>query len=199
MESTRSIHVLIFDGFADWEPAHALAELRRWGKRAVRAVGFTSAPVVSMGGLRVCPDITLDAVRIDDVELLLMPGGDMWEGSTYPRAALENLIRRLLETERPVAAICAATLALGRARALDERRHTSNMRSYLPTHVPEYAGAAHYVEAAAVRDKHVITASGLAPVDFAREVFAELKIFGAADEALWYAMFKEGRIPEAAI
>jgi len=152
MESTRSIHVLIFDGFADWEPAHALAELRRWGKRAVRAVGFTSAPV-----------------------------------------------RRLLETERPVAAICAATLALGRARVLDERRHTSNMRSYLPTHVPEYAGAAHYVEAAAVRDKHVITASGLAPVDFAREVFAELKIFGAADEALWYAMFKEGRIPEAAI
>jgi hypothetical protein len=50
-----------------------------------------------------------------------------------------------------------------------------------------------------VRDKHVITASGLAPVDFAREVFAELKIFGAADEALWYAMFKEGRLPEAAI
>jgi len=65
--------------------------------------------------------------------------------------------------------------------------------------VPEYAGASHYVEVAAVRDKHVITASGLAPVDFAREVFAELKIFGVADEALWYAMFKEGRLPEAAI
>src|SRR5690348_14809887 len=127
MTSTRLIHVLVFDGFADWEPAHALAELRRWGKRAVRAVGFTSAPVVSMGGLRVCPDTTLDAVRIDDVELLLMPGGDMWEGSTYPRAVLETLIWRLLETERPVAAICAATLALGRARVLDERRHTSNM------------------------------------------------------------------------
>ena len=197
--STRAIHVLVFDGFADWEPAYALAELRRWGKRAVRVVGFTSAPVVSMGGLRVSPDMTLDAVGVDDVELFLMPGGDMWENSTYPRAALETLIERLVETERPVAAICAATLALGRARVLDERRHTSNMRSYLPTHVPEYAGASHYVEVAAVRDKHVITASGLAPVDFAREVFAELKIFGAADEALWYAMFKEGRLPEAAI
>jgi hypothetical protein len=50
-----------------------------------------------------------------------------------------------------------------------------------------------------VRDRHVITASGLAPVDFAREIFAELQIFSASDSALWYAMFKEGRLPEAAI
>jgi hypothetical protein len=65
-------------------------------------------------------------------------------------------------------------------------------------HVPEYSGGSHYVEAPAVRDRHVITASGLAPVDFAREIFAELQIFSASDAALWYAMFKEGRLPEAA-
>jgi putative intracellular protease/amidase len=198
MDNARSIHVVVFDGFADWEPAHALAELRRWGKRAVRAVGFASSPVVSMGGLRVYPDVVLEDVDVDDVELLLLPGGDMWEGSTYPRTVLEPLITRLVGTETPVAAICGATLALGRARILDERRHTSNMRDYLSTHVPEYAGAPHYVEAPAVRDRHVITASGLAPVDFAREIFAELDIFNARDEALWYTMFKEGRLPEAA-
>jgi hypothetical protein len=45
-----AIHVLIFDGFADWEPAHALAELRRSGKRDVVTVGFDSKPVLSMGG-----------------------------------------------------------------------------------------------------------------------------------------------------
>lgn len=195
---TRSIHVVIFDGFADWEPAHALAELRRWGKRAVRAVGFTASPIVSMGGLRVSPDVALEDIALDDIELLLLPGGDMWEHATYPRAALESLITRLVAIDTPVAAICAGTLALGRARVLDERRHTSNTRSYLETHVPEYAGASHYIETAAVRDKHVITASGLAPVDFAREVFAELKIFNASDEALWYAMFKKGELPEAA-
>lgn len=198
MDNTRSIHVVVFDGFADWEPAHALAELRRWGKRAVRAVGFTSAPIVSMGGLTVSPDVVLEDVELDDVELLLLPGGDMWERSTYPRAAFESLIRRLVATETPVAAICGATLALGRARVLDERQHTSNMRDYLSMHVPEYSGGSHYVEAPAVRDRHVITASGLAPVDFAREIFAELQIFSASDAALWYAMFKEGRLPEAA-
>jgi putative intracellular protease/amidase len=199
MANTRSIHVVVFDGFADWEPAHALAELRRWGKRSVRTVGFTSAAVVSMGGLRVLPDLTLADVAIADVEMLLLPGGDMWERGMYPRAELESLITRLVATETPVAAICGATLALGRAHVLDERRHTSNMRSYLPTHVPEYAGASHYVDVPAVRDTHVITASGLAPVDFAREVFAELQIFNAQNEALWYSMFKDGRLPEAAI
>lgn len=29
--SDRTVHVIIFDGFADWEPGHALAELRRSG------------------------------------------------------------------------------------------------------------------------------------------------------------------------
>lgn len=191
----RAVHVLIFDGFADWEPAHALAELRRWGKRVVRTVGFTSAPVVSMGGLTVSPDIALDAVRVNDVELLLLPGGDMWEQATYPRQLLDPLIKALVAEEIPVAAICAATLALGRAGVLDTRRHTSNGSEYLHAHLPDYAGAPYYIDTTAVRDQHVITASGLAPVDFAREVFAELHIFNAADEALWFSMFKEGRAP----
>lgn len=191
----RSVHVVIFDGFADWEPAHALAELRRSGKRVVRTVGFTSAPVVSMGGLKVWPDVTLDAVTANDVELLLLPGGDMWEQATYPRQLLEPLIKALVANGIPVAAICAATLALARAGVLDARRHTSNGSEYLHAHVPDYAGASYYIDSAAVRDQHVITASGLAPVDFAREVFAELQVFNAADEALWFTMFKDGRVP----
>jgi hypothetical protein len=36
----------------------------------------------------------------------------------------------------------------------------SNTRGYLATHAPAYAGAPHDVDAAAVRDGHVITASG---------------------------------------
>jgi hypothetical protein len=42
----------------------------------------------------------------------------------------------------------------------------------------------------------VITASGLAPVDFARAIFAELAMFSAKDEALWFDMFKHGKLPQ---
>ena len=199
MISERAVYVLIFDGFADWEPAHALAELRRWGKRTIRTVGFTREPVMSMGGLRVIPDLELSDVRAVDVDLLILPGGDLWESESYPRQVLEPLIAALLAAETPVAAICAGTLALGRAGVLNDRQHTSNMRSYLPTHVEAYAGAGFYIEAPAVHDRHVITASGLAAVDFARAIFAKLSVFNAADEALWFDMFKHGKLPAAAV
>jgi putative intracellular protease/amidase len=133
------------------------------------------------------------------VELLILPGGDLWQSGDYPRSTLEPLITALLAAERPVAAICAGTLALARAHALDDRRHTSNMRGYLAAYAPEYSGGAYYVESAVARDRHVITASGLAPVDFARAIFAELGIFTATNEALWFDMFKHGTLPHAAI
>lgn len=199
MTDQRAIYVLVFDGFADWEPAHALAELRRWGKRTIRTVGFTSAPVVSMGGMRVLPDVELTAVEADGVELLIVPGGDLWQSGDYPRVALEALITSLLAVDRPIAAICAGTLVLARAHVLDDRRHTSNMGSYLPKYAPEYAGAENYVAAPAVTDRHVITASGLASVDFARAIFAELGILSAENQALWFDMFKHGKLPQAAV
>jgi putative intracellular protease/amidase len=198
VSSERTVHVVIFDGFADWEPAHALAELRRWGKRTIRTVGFTQAPVVSMGGLRIIPDVELSAVRAEEVELLILPGGDMWQGEAYPRQALESLIAALRTTDTPIAAICAGTLALARSRILDDRKHTSNMRSYLPHYAKEYGGAACYVDTPAVSDGHVITASGLAGVDFARAIFAELGVFTTENEALWFDMFKHGKLPTPA-
>jgi putative intracellular protease/amidase len=196
MAASRAVHVLVFDGFADWEPAHALAELRRWGRRTVKTVGFTGDNVLSMGGLRVVPDLTLEAVQPADVELLLLPGGDLWESDAYPRDRFESLIAALLATATPIAAICAATVAIGRAGALNDRRHTSNAPEYLATYAREYTGGPHYVDAPAVRDRHVITASGLCAVDFARAIFAELGIFSPANEALWFDIFKQGRLPQ---
>lgn len=187
-----AIYVLVFDGYADWEPAHALAELRRSGKRTIRTVGFSPHPIVSMGGVRVIPDIALCEVRPEDVELLIIPGGDMWEAGEYPRELLDTFVSELVASETPVAAICGATLALARMGVLDARRHTSNLPEYLTTHASEYRGTSSYVDAPAVRDAHVITASGLAAVDFAREIFAEVGVFTAADQALWYDLFKSG-------
>jgi putative intracellular protease/amidase len=190
------VHILVFDGFADWEPSYALAELRRSGNQEIVSVGFTGDEVRSMGGLRVRPDRALADVRAVEVRLLILPGGDMWEREdAYPRAQLEALIGEVLSAGRPVAAICGATVAMARARLLDDRRHTSNMPNYLSETVPVYRGAALYEPSLVVRDRGVITASGLGAVDFARAIFAELGVFSASDEALWYDMFKHGKMP----
>ena len=196
--TSPAVHVLIFDGFADWEPAHALAELRRWGKKSVVVLGFEPDPVTSMGGLRVVPDRKLSDMRRSEVEILILPGGDLWEG-TYPKAELNRVLTDLIAADVPVAAICAGTLAVARAGLLNDRRHTSNMPGYIAEHVPHYSGVALYEAVPAVNDHGVITASGLAPVEFAREIFKQLRIFSAADEELWFDMFKHGRLPQSAV
>jgi putative intracellular protease/amidase len=192
--SNATVHCLVFDGFADWEPAYALAEVRRSGGLAVTTVGFTSSPVTSMGGLRVLPDRALPEIRPDQVRLLLLPGGDLWEGS-YPREPLEEVLHSLDRSRVPIAGICGATLALARAGLLDDRAHTSNALDYLTGLATEYQGADRYVDALAVRDRHLITASGLGSTEFAREIFEELEVFTPSDRALWYQVFKSGRVP----
>jgi putative intracellular protease/amidase len=92
-------------------------------------------------------------------------------------------------------AICAGTLALARAGILNDRRHTSTERTELERYAPEYRGQEHFVDAPVVADECVITASGLAPVDFARAILAKLSIFSRADEELWFDMYKHGRLP----
>jgi len=51
----ETAYLLVFDGFADWEPASALAELRRTFGFPVQTVGLTRNPVKSMGGVKIFP------------------------------------------------------------------------------------------------------------------------------------------------
>lgn len=97
---------------ADWEPAHAVAELRRHGQYRVESVGLASAPVQSI------------------------------------------------------------------------------------SHDPAYDETAHYVVAPAVRDRGLITASGLGDVEFARELFEELDVLSAEDRTAWALIFRSARLPE---
>jgi putative intracellular protease/amidase len=71
----KKAHVLLFDGYADWELGNILAELRRLGKIEVVTIGFSDKSIVSMGGLNVKPDIILSQVNLDDVLVFILPGG----------------------------------------------------------------------------------------------------------------------------
>jgi putative intracellular protease/amidase len=195
--SDKGVYFFAVDGFADWEAAHALAELRRHGGFRVETVGLTTQPVVSMGGLRIVPSKSLDELDPQDVAAFILPGGDRWE--TMPmEAELESVLKRLDAQGVPIAAICAATVAISRIGLLRGRRHTSNGLSYLQSHVPNYAERQNYVDAPAVRDRGLITASGLADVEFARELFEELGVLTAADRALWTDIFRTAKLPEGA-
>jgi putative intracellular protease/amidase len=189
-----TVYFLVFDGFADWQAALALCEIRRPGDWRVQTVGFSPAPVVSMGGLNVQPDLSLAQLDTQRAALLIVPGGHLWQrGQGEPAVAA---IRQLHTGGAPVAGIDSGVLALARAGLLDHCRHTGNWSGQIASQVPGYAGAEQYdSEVLAVSDGGVITASHLGSVEFAREVIHTLDLYSPSDREYWYRLFKHAQLP----
>ncbi|RZL09339.1 MAG: glutamine amidotransferase [Rubrivivax sp.] len=196
--SDSTVHVYVFEGFADWEPAFATAGIhqpdfqREPGRWQVKTVGASpSATVRSLGGLTVLPDLALDDLDPEHSRMLILPGGTGWEDRPDRHMPAVALALDFLARGVPVAAICGATAGLARAGALDERAHTSNALAYLKG--TAYAGAAHYRDEPAVLDADLITAGGMASLEFAREIFQLLRIYDAEVLEAWYQLNKTGR------
>jgi putative intracellular protease/amidase len=169
----------MYETLADWEIGHLVVELRTgrftgvpW---TVVTVGESLEPVVTMGGLRVVPDVTIADVEPDAGDLLVLAGSAHWD--TGGGDAFAKLAARFLEGSVPVAAICGATAGLARAGLLDERKHTSAAKEYLQA--TGYDGVGNYVDERAVVGGDVVTAGPDSPVQFARAVLQRLEL---ADE-----------------
>jgi putative intracellular protease/amidase len=180
--SNRTAHVALYDDLADWEVGHLLAELRTGrftGERFdIVTVAESLEPITTMGGVRMIPDTLLADLDPGDSDLLVLPGGDMWDadgGDAFAAAA-----GRFLEARVPVAAICGATAGLARAGLLDQRDHTSSAAEYLAA--AGYAGGDRYIDQRAVVDGDLITAGPQSPVQFARATLGRLGL--ASDETL---------------
>jgi putative intracellular protease/amidase len=179
---SMTAHVAIYDTLADWEVGHLLAELRTGRFTGttfeVVTVGESLEPITTMGGVRMVPDALLADLEPADSDLLVLPGGELWDaGGGEPFAAAAG---RFLEAGVPVAAICGATAGLARAGLLDDRNHTSAAAEYLAA--TGYAGGDRYVDERAVVDGDLITAGPQSPVQFARAALERLGL--ASQETL---------------
>jgi putative intracellular protease/amidase len=190
----KSVHVLVFDGLADWEPALALAMLRDSGI-PITTVGFSREIITTSAGMRIVPDLAWSELEVAKVKLLLLPGGDSWQRGEYPTAAFEQTLHALIAEKVPVAAICGATVALARAGTFEGRAHTSNDAKWLQAIAAEYKGSDQYRDELVVHADGLITAPGTAPVEFAREIIAELGAMPEDKLGDWFTLFKTGRLP----
>jgi putative intracellular protease/amidase len=172
--SNRTVHVAVYDGLADAEVGHLLAELHTGRFTGtpfdVVTVAESRDPVTTMGGIRTVPDALLADLEPADSALLVLPGAAMWDaggGAPFTVAAAQ-----FLDAGVPVAAICGATAGLARAGLLDTRTHTSAAAEYLAA--TGYAGGDRYVDARAVVDGDLVTAGPQSPVQFARATMDRL-------------------------
>lgn len=187
---TKTVHMAVYETLADWEVGLATAHInnghwqREPGAHRVQTVGETAAPITTMGGVRITPDVVLADLDPADSAMLILPGADTW--LTGGNAAFAAKARELLDAGVPVAAICGATAGLAAEGLLDDRDHTSNAPEVLAA--TGYGGADRYRDELAVTDGDLVTASGVAPAAFAREVLARLGLYEPNVLAAWYKL-----------
>ena len=191
----RKAYLYVFNTMSDWEVGYLTAELNtgRYFKKGldsinVITVGIDKDPITTMGGLKVIPKISMDECVFHSEDVLILPGGETWTWAVHDHI-LEKA-KYALEKGTVVAAICGATLGLAKTGLLDSSYHTSNDLEYLKMIVPNYYGEKHYKREVAVNEKNLVTASGIAPLEFTVEVLRLLDVFKPVVLNLWLNLYK---------
>jgi putative intracellular protease/amidase len=189
------VYLYVFDTMADWEIGYLTAELNsgRYYKKGIApssivTVGTKKTPVTTMGGLKILPDIELDECIMENADALILPGGNTWTDEVH--APILSLAEQFLKEGIIVAAICGATIGLARKGLLDSVWHTSNDLGYLKMICPGYGGEQYYKQETAVTDGSLITASGIAPLEFSLHVLKALDVFSAKTLDAWYNLYR---------
>jgi putative intracellular protease/amidase len=188
------IYVYAHNNMADWEVGYVLPELNtgRFFKEdaleyQVRTVGLSLDPIVTMGGLCITPDMTVNEIAIEDAAMLILPGGTTWQEPCH--APILDKAKSFAASGVAVAAICGATMAIAEVGMLDQCKHTSNALEAMKIYCPSYRGEAYYSNEPAVTCDNVITASGIAPLEFAYHILKYLGVFADATLDAWYKLY----------
>jgi len=131
--------------------------------------------VVATGGLKVVPDVTIDACP--PLDILVVPGG--W--GTRTEVNNQRLIDWIGERGRSVetlTSVCTGSMLLGQAKLLDGRRATTHWRS-LSRMRDAFPAVTVEEKLHVVEDGHVVTSAGIsAGIDMALRIV--IRYFGEA-------------------
>lgn len=189
-----TVHLFVFDTMSDWEYGYLIAGINNPqfqkvpGTFKIKTVSLSDKPIITMGGLRITAELTLDKLQPGNSVMLVLPGGTAWDKKKNKEAA--QLATEFIAKGIPVAAICGATAGLARVGLLDAVPHTSNSRDYIAE--TGYKGGAFFRDKPAVKSGDLITASAMSPLEFAREVFFTLGVYSDKVLSAWYNLYKTG-------
>lgn len=179
----QKLLLFLYDQMADFEVALAAYGIATEGAAQIVPIGYNET-AVSAAGIEYRIHATVqEALDMDGVCGLLIPGGFTCD----LREELIALIRRLDEKEKLLAAICAGPQYLARSGVLENRAYTTSIRRWTEEDARRFGGSDPFPRETfraqrVVRDGHIITAYGDAFVDFAVEIFDYFGLFRDAEE-----------------
>ena len=158
----KTIFVFLADGFEEIEAITPVDVLKRAGLNVQTVSVMEEQTVAGAHGILVLADKMFADIRLEDAEMLLLPGGLPGATNLDAHQGLSDMIMSFASEGKPLAAICAAPLVFGNRGLLQGKKATCypGFESYL-------AGA-EYTAALVETDGNFITAKGPgAAMDFA--------------------------------
>ena len=192
----KEIIFIVLNDFADWEGAYIATCLNLGVKPGspipytVKTCSTSKEPIRSLGGFKVIPDYEISDLP-DDYAGLVLIGGMHWFSAEAEEVV--PIVKKALDDKKLVAAICNASVFLGMHGFLNHVKHTSNTLDYLKNNAgPQYTGEANYLNKQAVRDGLIVTANGIAALEFCREILLALKADTPENIEESYLYYKNG-------
>jgi putative intracellular protease/amidase len=190
-----NVFLYVLDTLADWEISFLIAEINsgRYLKKniifpKIIKVGNKLIPIKTMGGIEIIPDIDVDNMNIENGDLIILPGAHTWQNENNRK--IIDIVSKNINRDITIAAICGATFALADNGILDNKKHTSNDKEYLKMVCKNYRGENLYENKFVVVDNNLITATGIAPLEFSYEVIKKINIMESDTLDAWYNLYK---------
>jgi 4-methyl-5(b-hydroxyethyl)-thiazole monophosphate biosynthesis len=150
-----SVLVPLAQGCEELEAVTIIDLLVRAGVDVVTA-GLEAGPVTASRGVVLVPQMTLDEALERDYDMVVLPGGMPGAEHLDNDARIAALLRRMADSGRFTAAICAAPRVLANAGLLAGKRATSYPGHLDRMNLPDVS----YQEQPVVQDGKVITSRG---------------------------------------
>lgn len=116
-----NVYMLLARGFEESEAIVPADLLKRAGANVYLVATEGGLAVPGAHGITVTADITIDEVRKDDIDCVVLPGGAMGTELLGANPRVLSLIEFAVSRGIYVGAICAAPSILGKMRLLDGR------------------------------------------------------------------------------
>jgi len=160
--------VPLAQGCEELEAVTIIDLLRRAGIEVVVA-GLDAGSVTGSRGVNLVPDMPMEQALTLDFDMVALPGGIPGSDHLAADGRLAELLQRMNESGRFVAAVCAAPKVLARLGILAGKQATAFPGVLQAELHPDITGKA------VTRDGHVITSRSVGTVmDFALELLAAL-------------------------
>lgn len=173
------ILLFIFDEMTDYEITFVTHLLSTSANKEIITVAYENKPVKGRSGLTYSPSRILSEVMDEEVDGLIIPGG--WYGET--KIELLELINNLNSKGKLIGAICGAgTVFLAKSGVLENTKYTTPATEWTNNHKEVFGEKdpfprENFINKRVVRDGNIITAQGIAFIDFTIEICDWFNLF----------------------